>query len=345
MRGTRIRSGPGIGAYSLSPVRDMDDIFRRRGAWRRRLVLFSYDSLTAPGARTRISHPAGQGGVHFSGQGSRFDDAMAPGSDAARRVLRRAIRARVFPAAVVDVGEQRRSALAGRVRHADVRRRRPAADLDTLFDLASLTKPLATATSRCSSWRRRVDLDEPVAVMLSPSGAARSRGRHDRDLLEHASGLPARLVDRAAARPPRIRARHLRDAARVRAAHAIDLQRPRIHPAGVSRWRIAAARRSASSSMPSSRDVGAPTRRHGVRRTNVRRAGGAHDDAPLRTSGEDGCSSGGPRQLRGGAWRCRRTRRAVWHGAAVGVFARACCARRGRRQPAPRRSPRSSSAR
>ena len=65
---------------------------------------------------------------------------MAPCSDAARRVLADAIRARVFPAAAVDVGSSAgplwQDALGTLAFDAGA----SAAHLDTPFDLASLTK-------------------------------------------------------------------------------------------------------------------------------------------------------------------------------------------------------------
>jgi len=71
---------------------------------------------------------------------------------------------------------------------------------DTIFDLASLTKPLATtsiATHLIS--RNRLSLDDIVAARLDEWRGGDRDGVTIRDLLEHASGLAARLVDR----PPR----------------------------------------------------------------------------------------------------------------------------------------------
>jgi len=121
---------------------------------------------------------------------------MAPGFDAARRVLADAIRARVFPAATVDVGSSAgpiwQDALGTLSFDAGV----SPAVLDTPFDLASLTKPIATTS---------------VLMQLVAAGAVTLAGRAsssfpewtgaDRqdvttaDLLEHASGLSPRLLD------------------------------------------------------------------------------------------------------------------------------------------------------
>jgi serine-type D-Ala-D-Ala carboxypeptidase len=126
---------------------------------------------------------------------------MTSGFDSARRVLERAIDSRVFPAAAVDVGNSAgplwQDAL-GTLAFGTGDSSPPPARIDTPFDLASLTKPVATAT---------------VVMRLVATGAAKLEERVDgsfaewrgpdrreatvSDLLEHASGLPARLLDRA----------------------------------------------------------------------------------------------------------------------------------------------------
>ena len=96
------------------------------------------------------------------------------------------MRSRVFPIATVDVGDSVgplwQDALA--------------APIDTPFDLASLTKPVATTTIVMDLVDRGLMvLDEPVARSMAEwRGADRSEVTV-RDLLEHASGLAARLVD------------------------------------------------------------------------------------------------------------------------------------------------------
>lgn len=64
--------------------------------------------------------------------------------------------------------------------------------LDTVFDLASLTKPIATATSvLLLAERGKIKLDEPVATYL-PEFAAQAKDKITvRDLLVHQSGLIA----------------------------------------------------------------------------------------------------------------------------------------------------------
>ena len=136
----------------------------------------------------------------------------------------------------------------------------------TPFDLASLTKVLATTTVVMELVRTGALAPRGSGAPTSlPSGAAPiATAVTVRDLLEHASGLPARLVDA----PPAGRREFEHDicaiAARVRAADAIDLQRSRVHPARISRRgpRRRAARRAvrsdlaaASSSAVAARDA------------------------------------------------------------------------------------------
>jgi CubicO group peptidase (beta-lactamase class C family) len=61
---------------------------------------------------------------------------------------------------------------------------------DTIFDLASLTKPIATATSvMLLAAEGRIDLDDPVAKVLPPFGERGKEGVTIRHLLTHTSGL------------------------------------------------------------------------------------------------------------------------------------------------------------
>ena len=120
---------------------------------------------------------------------------------AARSVLERAIAGRVFPAATVEVGSSAdilwqdafgtltfdpAAALAGPAR------------IETPFDLASLTKPIATTTLVMGLIAAgRVRLDEPVGAAFEEWRGADREAATIRDLLEHAAGLSARLIDAA----------------------------------------------------------------------------------------------------------------------------------------------------
>jgi CubicO group peptidase (beta-lactamase class C family) len=124
---------------------------------------------------------------------------VIPGCDAARRVLEEAIRTRIFPGAAVDVGSSDGSAwqdaLGTLAFDGDgVEASRTA--IDTPFDLASLTKPIATAAVFMQLVNSgAMTVDDPVTSSLPEwTGADRSAATVA-DLLEHASGLPARLLD------------------------------------------------------------------------------------------------------------------------------------------------------
>lgn len=112
--------------------------------------------------------------------------------DAARQVLERAIAERAFPAAVIEVGTAGeplwRQAFGTLTFDADA----AAATDDTIFDLASLTKVVATTPMVMQQIERGVlALDDPVSGHIA---AWSSHDRIDvtlRDLLAHCSGLPA----------------------------------------------------------------------------------------------------------------------------------------------------------
>jgi CubicO group peptidase (beta-lactamase class C family) len=104
----------------------------------------------------------------------------------ARRRVEDARAAGVFPAASVEVGSSAHVLWAEAF----------GTSLHTPFDLASLTKAVATTTVvmdlvRAGAFR----LEEPVATFVDEWRGADRDGVTVRDLLEHASGLPARLVD------------------------------------------------------------------------------------------------------------------------------------------------------
>jgi serine-type D-Ala-D-Ala carboxypeptidase len=115
--------------------------------------------------------------------------------DGARRVLERAIAAGTFPAAAVEVGSTA-GALWQDAIGALTADPLLAAAIDTPFDLASLTKVLATTTVVMQLITTdRLRLDDRVAAFFEDWRGADRVSVTVRDLLEHASGLPARLVD------------------------------------------------------------------------------------------------------------------------------------------------------
>jgi beta-N-acetylhexosaminidase len=110
------------------------------------------------------------------------------------RVIERGIESRAFPAAAIEVGRRegtvwRRSF--GRLTYAADA---PPATDDTIFDLASLTKVIATATiAMRAADAGTLSLDDRVADRLPSWRGADRAGVTIADLLEHASGLTAYL--------------------------------------------------------------------------------------------------------------------------------------------------------
>ena len=85
--------------------------------------------------------------------------------DAARQIVAEAIRARVFPAATIEVGSSSGPIWSDALGVLTAENGAPATTLDTPFDLASLTKPLATTTVIMELVRTgALRLDEPVGA-------------------------------------------------------------------------------------------------------------------------------------------------------------------------------------
>jgi CubicO group peptidase (beta-lactamase class C family) len=116
-------------------------------------------------------------------------------TDAASRVLRSAVNARVFPCAVAEIGsgaEPIWQDTTGTLMFTSVE---PPV-VDTPFDLASLTKVLATTTVVMRQVESgALPLETAVSELFAEWTGTDREAATVRDLLEHASGLPARLVD------------------------------------------------------------------------------------------------------------------------------------------------------
>ncbi len=134
---------------------------------------------------------------NFVAQDDRFRDAFG--------ILEKAIAARAFPAcslAVTFRGELVAHKALGRFTYDP---RSPELTTATLFDLASLTKVLATTSKAMILYERGLlDLEAPVTAIIPEFAGVNSR-RHEitlRMLLAHSSGLPAyeKLFLRAQAR-------------------------------------------------------------------------------------------------------------------------------------------------
>lgn len=120
---------------------------------------------------------------------------MARTFAAARQLLDRATADKAFPAAVVEVGTAHQPLWRHAFGQLTFESAAPATREDTIFDLASLTKVLATASLIMRMVERGgLGLDDPVAMHISLW-----RDTHGgapvtiRDLLAHCGGLPAHL--------------------------------------------------------------------------------------------------------------------------------------------------------
>jgi serine-type D-Ala-D-Ala carboxypeptidase len=119
-----------------------------------------------------------------------------PPVDAARRVVADAIAASVFPAATIEVGSSRGPIWSDALGTLTFDAGATPATGATIFDLASLTKPLATTPVVMELVRTgAVALEARVADFFDDWRGIDRDSVTVRDLLEHASGLPARLVD------------------------------------------------------------------------------------------------------------------------------------------------------
>ena len=111
---------------------------------------------------------------------------------AATRVVAEALEARAFPAAVVEVGDATRPLWREAFGRLTFDPQAPRAAEDTLFDLASLTKVLATAPMAMQQVERgAIGLDDPVRQHVAAWAQPDRADVTVRDLLAHCSGLAA----------------------------------------------------------------------------------------------------------------------------------------------------------
>jgi CubicO group peptidase (beta-lactamase class C family) len=116
--------------------------------------------------------------------------------DAARVLLERSIADRVFPAAVVEVGS--RDGVLWREPFGTLTFEPSAARTTdgSLFDLASLTKPVATTSVILQLMvSHAISIETPLAAIFPEWSGLERASATVLDLLEHSSGLPARLLD------------------------------------------------------------------------------------------------------------------------------------------------------
>ena len=95
---------------------------------------------------------------------------MAPPFAAARQLLDRAIEDKAFPAAVAEVGTAHQPIWRQAFGQLTFESAAPPTREDTVFDLASLTKVLATASIVMRLVERGgLGLDDPIAMHTAPS--------------------------------------------------------------------------------------------------------------------------------------------------------------------------------
>lgn len=117
---------------------------------------------------------------------------MAAAFASARDVILRAIAGHVTPAAVLEVGTAGRPLVREPFGRLTYDTDAAPTEADTIFDLASLTKVLATAPLVARQVERgSLGLDDPVASHLASWNAPDRASVTIRDLLAHCSGLPA----------------------------------------------------------------------------------------------------------------------------------------------------------
>jgi CubicO group peptidase (beta-lactamase class C family) len=113
---------------------------------------------------------------------------------AVREMLREAVEAHVFPCAVVEAGSSRDTLLSIAAGAHTFDPLSPVATRETIFDLASLTKVMATtALAMRAVDDSRIRLDDPVGAWLNEWKGRDRDGVTIRDLLAHSSGLAAYL--------------------------------------------------------------------------------------------------------------------------------------------------------
>ncbi len=116
--------------------------------------------------------------------------------DAARAGLQRAIADRIFPGAVAEVGDCRNIRWREAFGSLTFDTPRVRVDDRTIFDLASLAKPLATTSVVMQLVEdSRLKLGDPVRSFFGEWRGADREPATVQDLLEHAAGLSARLLD------------------------------------------------------------------------------------------------------------------------------------------------------
>ena len=112
--------------------------------------------------------------------------------DAARRVVERAIEAGAFPGAIVEVGTDRAVLWRFASGALTYEGGAPAVRDDTVYDLASLTKVLATSALLMREIERgTIALDDPLPSLLPGCRNPALAAITVEDVLAHCAGFPA----------------------------------------------------------------------------------------------------------------------------------------------------------
>ena len=112
--------------------------------------------------------------------------------DSITQLLQQAVHEGVFPGAVLFVRSHGEIVYHHAVGHMGYPPYDRPVVLETIYDLASLTKPLATTTAvLCLAQDGQIDLDQPATEWLSEWKSSSYHSATIRQLLHHSSGLPA----------------------------------------------------------------------------------------------------------------------------------------------------------
>lgn len=145
-------------------------------------------------AQGKVPSPANAGGDSRQGLEEFVRHSQKIDAEAIANIVGAAIKEQRLPGVVVVVGHHGRTVFRQAYGKRSIEPEQEAMTPDTVFDMASLTKPLITATAIMQLFEQgRLRLDDPVATYLPAFG---SQGKEDitiRNLLTHYSGLPADL--------------------------------------------------------------------------------------------------------------------------------------------------------
>jgi uncharacterized protein YbbC (DUF1343 family) len=157
-------------------------------------------AASAPRSPDSTSPQHAEARAEFAGAASARSEAAAPSVDAlddlSRAAIDEAVRDAIesgdVPGAVVVIGRSDRVLYRRAYGFRQLEPEHREMTLDTLFDLASLTKPIATATSIMAlAERGAVALDDRLATYVPECGSDDKRTITLRQLLLHVAGLPA----------------------------------------------------------------------------------------------------------------------------------------------------------